>query len=227
MTIAIGYIRVSSGKQARGMSLQDQEERIRAWCVARGFELVRIYVEKKSGKNIKGRPQFQAALDHACREAAALIVWSMDRFARNTRQALETGERLETAGADLVVLKHNIDTTTAAGRLFFTMVAAFAEFEREQLSERMQNAAAYRKEHGLKYSPNVPYGKRLASGGRLEADPQEQQVLAQMKSWRLRGGYSLARVAERLEREGVLTKTGKKRWSRALIASIIRRSDDE
>lgn len=70
----------------------------------------------------------------------------MSRLARSTRDAITTSERLDKAGAALVSLSEKIDTTTAAGKMVFRMLAVLAEFERDQISERTTTAMQHKKE---------------------------------------------------------------------------------
>lgn len=128
----IGYVRVSTSRQATGgVSVETQRERIAVWSVANGYELGEVYVDAgMSGGRADNRPALQAALAHACRARAALVTYSLSRLARSTRDALAISERLSGAGADLVSLSERIDTTTAAGKMVFRMLAVLAEFER-------------------------------------------------------------------------------------------------
>lgn len=156
---AVGYIRVSTEEQARqGISLEAQEARIRAWAVANEAELISLHADEGiSGFRVANRPGLQAAVDEACREKAALVVYSLSRLARNTREALELSDRLAHCGADLVSLSERIDTTSAAGKMIFRLLAVLSEFERDLVSERTRAAMAYARSQG-RCVGNVPYG---------------------------------------------------------------------
>lgn len=90
MNSAIGYVRVSTVDQAtNGVSVNAQRERIRAWCVANEYELVGVYTDAGvSGKRADNRPGLQSALDKACKSGAALVVYSLSRLARSTKDAI-------------------------------------------------------------------------------------------------------------------------------------------
>ena len=94
---AIAYTRVSTDKQAdAGVSLEAQEARIRAWCEANGYELAAMHVEAGlSGAKAHNRPALQAALVEACKQKAALVVYSLSRLARSTKDAIAISERLD------------------------------------------------------------------------------------------------------------------------------------
>ena len=140
--IAVGYIRVSTAGQAKdGISLEAQDSKIRAWCSANDYPLDALYVETMSAGRADNRPELQKAISHICREKGALVIYSLSRLARSTKDAILISEKLDKAGADLVSLSEKIDTTSAAGKMVFRMLAVLAEFERDQISERHRRSA--------------------------------------------------------------------------------------
>ena len=132
----IGYTRVSTDEQAReGISLQAQREKILAWASALDFDVIALEEDAGiSGKNIRAREGLKRALELACSEKAALVVYSLSRLSRSTRDTLMVAEMLDVAGADLVSLSERIDTSSAAGKMVFRMLAVLNEFERDQIS---------------------------------------------------------------------------------------------
>ena len=98
-------MRVSTTEQAgEGVSLDAQRARISAWCAANGFDLVALHADEGlSGKSAANRPALRAALTDACTGKAALVVYSLSRLARSTKDALSISERLAKAGPDLVL----------------------------------------------------------------------------------------------------------------------------
>lgn len=125
---AIGYVRVSTAQQATdGVSLEAQRERIIAWCRANGYTLGEIHVDHGlSGARADNRPALQAALKQAAEAKATVVTYSLSRVARSTTDAIAISERLRQSGADLVSLSEHIDTTTAAGKMVFRMLAVLA-----------------------------------------------------------------------------------------------------
>jgi len=93
-----------------------------------------IFSEKVSGTKTD-RPELTELLS-TVGEGDKVIIWKLDRLGRSTRHLIEVAEDLKDRGVELVSIKDNIDTSTAAGKLFFNMMAALAEFERDMLSER-------------------------------------------------------------------------------------------
>ena len=153
---AIGYVRVSTQEQAESrLGLEAQRAAIAAWAASRGLE-VTIYEDAGiTGTSMEKRPALEAALC-AAKDGAVLVAYSLSRFARSTRDMLIIAERLKRQGADLVSLTESIDTTTATGRLVFTLLSALSQFERDLTSERTKAALAALKARGVKLGPKNP-----------------------------------------------------------------------
>lgn len=137
-TQRIGYIRVSSIDQ------NDQRQ-------LDGIELDRVFTDKASGKDIK-RPQLQAALSYA-RDGDMLIVHSMDRLARNVEDMLKMVRELNERGVTVQFIKENMVFQAGADdprtTLMFTMLSAFAQFERALIRERQREGIAIAKAKGV------------------------------------------------------------------------------
>lgn len=224
MEVAIGYVRVSTvGQVEDGVSLQAQRERIAAWCLANGVEAGEVFVDAGlSGKRADNRPALQRALDATCRAGGVLVVYSLSRLARSVRDTISIAERLDKAGADLVSLSEKIDTTSAAGKMVFRMLAVLAEFERDLISERTRMAMAHKRRRNERVG-KVPYGRDLAGDGvGLIENPFEQQTLVLIARWRSEG-MSLRKIAEELTRRAIPTKEGGVVWSHATVARIVKR----
>jgi len=120
----VGYARVSTRDQNPALQLDA--------LGAAGCD--RVFEETASGAQ-RDRPQLIAALDYM-RDGDTLVVWKLDRLARSTKQLIETVEAMQKRGIGFKCLTQDIDTTTAGGRLVFTIFSAIAEFEREIIRER-------------------------------------------------------------------------------------------
>lgn len=125
----IGYARVSTQDQ----NLTPQIEAIQKYAADKKEE-VKIYSEHQSGGK-EDRKELQNALD-SLRKGDTLVIFKLDRLARSTKQLYTIQEKLEKRGVNFVSLNDSIDTTTAAGKAMFGMIAVFAEFERNLVSER-------------------------------------------------------------------------------------------
>jgi site-specific DNA recombinase len=217
--IAIGYARVSTtGQVEDGVSLDAQQERLRAWATAHGYELRATEVDAGlSGGRADNRPALQRALDAVCKGKGVLVVYSLSRLARSTRDALEIAERLHKSGANLVSLSESIDTTSAMGRFFFTLLAALAALERDLISERTKMAMAHKRSLKQYTGGEAPYGWR-AEDGQLVEDEDEQRVIRMIESM-ARGGNSVARIAHRLNE--ALTPCRGSAWHARSVGRIL------
>ena len=132
----LAYIRVSTVEQ--------NEERQKA--ALQKYSLDRWFIEKASGKDLN-RPMLQEMLEYI-REDDVVYVEEFSRLGRSTADLLATVRKIEDAGARFVSLKEQFDTTTPAGRLQMTMMAAIAEFERDMILERQREGIAIAKAAG-------------------------------------------------------------------------------
>lgn len=219
---AIGYVRVSSEKQARdGVSLEAQRARIVAWAVANGAELLAVHIDAGlSGAKAHNRPALQTALTEACKHRAALVVYSLSRLARSTKDAITISEQLSKSGADLVSLSEKIDTTSAAGKMVFRMLAVLAEFERDIIAERTSTAMQHKRSRHEYTGGKVPYGWRTSRDGvTLMPEPLEQAAIRE--ALRLKAsGLSLRAIGERLTAKGMLPRSGK-RWHAKTVRDLL------
>lgn len=220
---AVGYARVSTeGQAAEGVSMEAQAARIRAWCQANEHELIALHADAGlSGGRADNRPELQRALDAVCATGSVLIVYSLSRLARSTKDTITIAERLEAADADLVSLSERIDTTSAAGRMIFRMLAVLSEFERDLVSERTTAALAHKRIKCERVG-TVPYGFDLAPDGvHLLNNLREQDVIQTIRSLR-GGGMTYRAIAAHLNAVAVSSKTGG-RWYPQAVANICTR----
>jgi len=225
--LAIGYARVSTEEQKdEGMSIEDQEEKLRAYAIVKDLELVRIVSEDISGyKYLTDRPGGQDVLEAIrTRNVQHVVCCKLDRMFRDAGDALTLSRKWQERGVTLHLLNLGVDTSTPEGRMFFTVMAGAAEMERNMISLRTKEALQYRKKHRLVYCRFAPYGHRK-EGGRLVPVASEQKVIAQVRAWRSEEKpVPFWRIAERLNAQGVPTKNGGKRWGRSAVKYILERS---
>lgn len=223
---AVWYGRVSSlGQVEDGSSLATQQEKCEAAIKARGWELGGDYVDAGISGAKEDRPEWQRMLaDCRAGKAQALVVASLDRMARNARHAIAVTDELERLGVTVVILRENIDLSTAAGRMMRTVLAGVAEMERDLIRERSITGQRAKSRRQQWPGGQPPYGWRLDGKGR-EAQPapdeDERQAIKLMVDWVTREGASTGLVAKRLGELGIRTRTGTP-WNYAVVRKMLR-----
>src|SRR5262249_4103641 len=171
----------------RGVSLDAQQEKIRAMAVVHGAELADIVADGgESAKNLN-RPGMQRLRSLVeSRAVDAVIVAKLDRLTRSVKDLCGLLELFEKRGVALVSVAESLDTGSAAGRLVITIMGAVSQWEREAIGERTRDAMRHKRSNGERVG-NIAYGFRLgADGKQLEPDPHEQTVLSAIRELRER-----------------------------------------
>lgn len=170
MTNVYGYVRVSS----RSQNYDLQVESIKSFCKMRDYELVKIFGDRQSGKNMD-RVEFQKMVDTLIemknpQAITTLVVTKLDRVGRSVSDLVGFIKKLNDNKIDFATTLESVDTTNSQGRLFFHIMSALAEYERELINERT--------DAGLR--------KYLANGGKMgkpkkEIDMVEVKRLLELK----------------------------------------------
>ena len=188
MKRVIIYARVSTKDQSTEMQHRELEQYVQN----RGWTLIKSIEDKSTGTNMN-RTGFKELMQ-LCRERKAdiVLVWKMDRAFRSLRDSVNTLQEFNDLGIEFISLKDNIDMTTAAGRLMFHMVSAFAAFEADLIKSRVRAGLANA----------VANGKILGRPSKLNHE--------QIKN--LRGqGMSLSQIAKATDSsKGAVSKSLKK-----------------
>ena len=154
---AIIYARVSTKKQEKkGHSIEAQIKACKTYAELKGWEIVGIYKEPKSGKNIEKRPELQRALSFLEEGGADVImVWRLDRL---TRSIVDFQNLVERLGPKIVSITENLDMTTPSGRLVARILVDIAQYQREQISENTKAGLERAKEKGkhIGRPPKIP-----------------------------------------------------------------------
>lgn len=232
----VGYVRVSTEEQAeRGVSLDAQRDRLRAYATAHGFDLLAIEADEGVSGAVRAekRPAFARAIA-AVRNGAAggIVALKLDRLARNTRDALDLMADAERKGWRLLSVYESLDTASPAGRFTFTMLAGLAQMERETISERTKTAMAEIARQGRARSRFVPFGYRLEgspdsftvpAGDRspLIRHAGERSILARMLALQ-RKGLGALRIANALNAAGIANPRTGRPWNFGTIGAILR-----
>jgi DNA invertase Pin-like site-specific DNA recombinase len=227
---AVGYVRISKDRDDES-STTTQEDRIRAYCQAHGLDLVEMIVEP--GKSAYGsarntRPGFARAKGLIASGAAELlVVWKLDRAARNTIDTLELVKELAEHGAQLASVTEHFDTSTPTGELMVTMLAALARMESATKSERLEVWQAHRRTTGAVPTGPRPFGyhrtptKDGKHSNRLDIDPAEAKIIRKIAKQVL-AGKSLRSVTADLAAAGVTGRNGKPFTIRSVRMILLR-----
>lgn len=215
---AAGYIRVSTGRMAvEGLSLDAQGLLPPAYAERKGWEYVETFVEEGvSGRSVD-RPALTALLGRLS-EFDVVIVPKLDRLGRSAKDVLVLYDQFEAQGVAVVSLSPELDTTTSAGRMMRTVLAAAAEFESDMISERVVAVNAGRAAAGKFMGAAPPYGYERVDGALVigQQAPIVQRIFREYAA-----GRPQKQIARALNADGV-TSPGGKHWRQSRISTIIR-----
>ena len=208
---AVAYIRVSTdSQQESGLGLEAQRQTIQAYCTYKGVEIVSWCEDALSGKNTN-RPNLQKALAILKRgEASLLITSKLDRLSRSVMDLLNLAEQAKREGWNICLLDLMIDTTDPTGEVIMTVMAAFSQWERRQIGQRTKDALAVKKSQGV------------VLGRRSGIDKPTLDYITQV--YNEEGSY--AKVAKRLNNEGVPTSQGGTEWRAGAIWTVLKGGQD-
>jgi DNA invertase Pin-like site-specific DNA recombinase len=212
MTKAVGYIRVSTDRQAEeGVSLAAQRERMKAYAAMQGLNLVQIIEDAGISGSVPladrdgGSALLDALAEH---DAAHVVALKLDRLFRDAADALYQTRQWDKDKIALHLIDvggQSINTSSAMGRMFLTMMAGFAELERNLISERTAAALHHKKQNGEVYSA-LPLGY-AGKDGKLVPIDEELLIVTEIKDMRQQG-LTLRSIAANLNERGIVGKRG-------------------
>src|SRR5271167_2896383 len=197
MRTAFGYVRVSTDEQAeRGLGLEAQRQRIRAYCEMKALHLATIFEDPglSGGKPLGSRSAGGRLLAEARRTHPVVVVARLDRLFRSVADAAQTICEFDRYGIELVAIAEGFDMTNPYGRAMAQMASVFAELERAMIRERTKAAMNVKRGRNERMSHNVPYGWDEVPEGILVRNEKEQVAIVWMREWQ-REGKSLRQIA--------------------------------
>lgn len=225
-----GYLRCSTLEQGADdrSSMVDQERRVRGAAMMLGCDDTTIIKDIGVSGSVALSDRPAGGVMFSCLQPGDVLVSAkMDRLFRSAQDALETADKLRERGVKLILADMGVEPVNFEGgvsRLFFTLLAAVAEFERWRIRERVSDGRKGKAARGGHIGGDAPYGFRKVGSGRdamLEPDESEQRVIARaVTNYRTFGSFE--RVAHIFNRDGVPAREGE--WTRAQVRRVVARA---
>jgi DNA invertase Pin-like site-specific DNA recombinase len=225
MRTALGYVRVSTDEQAeRGLGLEAQRQRIRAYCEMKGLHLTTIFEDPglSGGKPLGSRSAGGRLLAEARHSHPVVVVARLDRLFRSVADAAQTITDFDRYEIELVAIAEGFDMTNPYGRAMAQMASVFAELERAMIRERTKAAMKVKRGRRERINGHAPFGWDFGRGGRLIENAKEQKTVAWIMK-KHKQGASLRGIANLLNDRGVEPKRAS-RWLHSSVLRIVKRT---
>ena len=170
LTSVFGYVRVSTENQLENYSIDEQTSRMKAYCSAMNFNLIKIYTDGGYSGGNTDRPALKQMLyDLRSSQIDAVLVYKLDRLSRSQKDTLTLIEDCFLAnGIDFISINENFDTSTPFGRAMIGILSVFAQLEKDQITERFTMGRIGRCKAGYFHGGgNPPYGYSYVNGSLL------------------------------------------------------------
>jgi len=225
----VAYLRVSTGMQVEGYSLDAQLASIERYAKAYDYEIVKIYKDEgKSGKSVEDREDFIRMFEDIETEAINVdyvMVFKLSRFGRNTADVMTYLQRLQDNGVNLVCVEDHLNSEYGAGKMMITVLSAVAEIERVNILEQTMAGRRQKAEEGKWNGGFPPYGYSLGEDDILQLNEEEAKAVRIIYDKYVNDGMGFNSIAKYLNRQGI-SKIPRKngtltQWSAKLVKDII------
>jgi DNA invertase Pin-like site-specific DNA recombinase len=181
-----------------GFSISAQREKLKAYCVAQDWDNFKFYVDEGISAKDTNRPQLNILLNHIQQGLiTTVLVYRLDRLTRSVMDLYKLLDTFDKYNCAFKSATEVYDTSTAMGRMFITIVAALAQWERENLGERVKMGQIEKARQG-EYSAKAPFGFDKNQHSKLVINESESKVVLDMVR-KVEEGYSIRQLATHLD----------------------------
>ncbi len=214
------YIRVSTEDQAReGYSVQAQKDKLLAYCISQGWNIESFYVDEGYSAKDLNRPELRRMIENIQKGLIdCVLVYRLDRLTRSVLDLYKLLEIFEQHNCHFKSATEVYDTTSAMGRMFITIVAALAQWERENLAERVKFGMQQMVREGKYPGGKVNFGYKLENG-KIQPNEEEAAIVNTIFDIYIEGNGD-NRTAYLLNNMGYRTRSGKL-WNGKLVRDIL------
>ena len=219
------YTRVSTTMQVDGYSLDAQKEKLKRYAEFQNMEIVNEYSDEgKSGKSVEGRPEFQRMLDNienGTDEVQFVLVFKLSRFGHNAADVLNSLQRMQDFGVNLICVEDGIDSSKDSGKLMISVLSAVAEIERENILVQTMEGRKQKAREGKWNGGFAPYGYELVNG-ELQIAEDEAEIIRLIYDKFIHTNMGISAIAAWLNQHGYKKKKRQNNTLDAFASSFIK-----
>jgi len=223
------YVRVSTEEQVKeGYSIRGQEQKLKDYARIKDWQIYDVYIDEGiSGKNITERPEINRLIeDVKSGRVKNVLVFKIDRLTRSTSDLIYLVDLFNEHDCAFNSLMESIDTQTASGRMFLKIIGIFAEFERENIAERIILGRERKVNEGYTLcSHTASFGYDRPKGQKIQSIHEgEAQVVREIFDWYVNQGVNIHQIARRLNLRGTPTKHESK-WTTNGVRNVLKNNN--
>ena len=220
------YTRVSTSMQVDGFSLEAQKEKLRRYAEFQQMYIAGEYSDEgKSGKNVDGRPAFVQMLDDIQNKkdkVEYVLVFKLSRFGRNAADVLNSLQRMQDYGVNLICVEDGIDSSKDSGKLLISVLSAVSEIERDNILAQTMAGRQQKAREGKWNGGFAPYGYSLIDGKLIIAE-DEAEIIRIIYDKYIHTNIGLSGIATYLNNNGYKKKKRQNNTLNAFSTSFVKR----